>query len=392
MALDQELKRAFETRFGGTSRIFRAPGRVNLIGEHTDYNQGYVLPAAIGFDVAVAYGPSKTFEFKVHSIQEGDSAALDLSEALPQPRGDWTDYIRGVELQFRRLKYLVKGANLLVDGGVPIGGGLSSSAALEVAVAFALLDLMDARLAPDDIAKLCQRAENEFVGAHCGIMDQYSAVFGRAGHALLLDCRTLKIRYVPIPRNVSLVICNTMVRHAISSGKYNERRSECEECVRYFADRIDGVRALRDVTQGDLDEFGGGLPATLQRRARHVISENARVLLAAEALQKNDLSTVGRLMQASHVSLRDDYEVSCPELNIMVDLASKLPGLHGARMTGGGFGGCTINLVESDSVDVFKSLITKQYKQATNIDPEIYVTSASDGAGIANLSPQSQLE
>jgi galactokinase len=379
----QEIKAAFAKLFGGDSRVFRAPGRVNLIGEHTDYNGGFVLPAAIGFDVTVACAKNDRGEWQVHSLQERDTATLNLAGPNPQPQRDWTDYIRGVALQLQNDGYVIPSAYLLVDGRVPMSAGLSSSAAFEVAVAQGLLYLSGRSMDRVSIARLCQRAENEFVGARCGIMDQFSSVFGRAGHALLIDCRTLGIRYIPLPENVSLVICNTMVKHSISGGEYNNRRRECERCVRYFAELLTEVRALRDVTEEDLREHGCRLPEVLLRRSRHVITENARVLRAADALQRQDLETLGKLMHESHISLRDDYEVSCRELDAMVDLALNIPGTYGARMTGGGFGGCTINLVDTRAVHSFKSCIFSKYKEVTNIDSEIYVTWAADGAGIA---------
>ena len=382
MSSSETIRADFAKRFGREARVSRAPGRVNLIGEHTDYNEGYVLPAAIGLDVRVAYAKGETSALRVQSIQEASTSSLNLAAAHARPCHNWTDYIQGVEVQFQRMGYVPPGADLLVDGKVPMGGGLSSSAALEVAVAFALQDMGSFKLDQVQIAKLCQRAENEFVGARCGIMDQFSSVFGRGGHALLLDCRTLEVRYVAIPAHVSLVVCNTMVKHSLSGGEYNKRRNECEEGLRYFAKRIPDARALRDVTEGDMTKYGADLPDVLLRRCRHVVTENARVLRAADALETGDLEALGKLMHDSHVSLRDDYEVSCPELDIMVDIAINLPGIYGARMTGGGFGGCTINLVEKELVNEFQLQISKRYKESTNIDPEIHVTWAADGAAI----------
>lgn len=379
--MPSEIGQEFARVFGGEARLCRAPGRVNLIGEHTDYNEGFVLPAAIDFSTFIACSRNNAGELRVHSNQENETAAFRLNEEDPAPRSDWTDYIRGVQLQLQHRGVVIPGANLLVDGYVPIGAGLSSSAAIEVATAIALLDVAGRIVDNAEIAKLCQQAENEFVGARCGIMDQFASINGRAGHALLLDCRSLDCRYVPVPEKVALVICNTMVKHSIAGGEYNRRRAECEECVRYFAARRPGVHSLREVTEDDLRELGCGLSETLLRRATHVISENKRVLRAAEALANADLKQMGQLMYDSHASLRDDYEVSCSELDIMVQAASGVEGTYGARMTGGGFGGCTISLVDRAEVGEFKKRVATAYQDRTGIAPEIYVTSAADGAG-----------
>lgn len=378
-----ELTRDFVVRFGRAARVFQAPGRVNLIGEHTDYNDGYVMPAAIGFHTCVASATNGGDRLVVHSLQESDTATFPVSEPHPQPRRDWTDYVRGVQIQLQKQGYDIPGASLLIDGNVPIGAGLSSSAAIEVAVALALLDVVGGSMDRAAIARLCQRAENEFVGARCGIMDQFSSVHGRADHALLVDCRSLELRYVTLPNSVSLVICNSMVKHSHGAGEYNIRRAECERCVHHFQAWRPEISALRDVTEEDLRQHGDALPDVLLRRCRHVVSENGRVLHAAEALESGDLESVGKLMSESHISLRDDYEVSCPELDTLVKLASKYPGTHGARMTGGGFGGCTVNLVERNAVEEFRAGILRDYEAATGIKAEVYVTAAVDGAGPA---------
>jgi galactokinase len=252
---------------------------------------------------------------------------------------------------------------------------------LEVATALALLDLGGGTLDRVTLAKLCQRAENEFVGAPCGIMDQFASANGRAGHAILLDCRSLEATYVPIHESIALVICNTMVKHSIGAGEYGKRRAQCEECVRFFKQIQPEVRSLRDVSANDVQRHGTGLPNVLFRRAKHVITENARVLAAAESLKSNDFRKVGQLMYESHASLRDDYEVSCPELDLMVDIARSLPGVYGSRMTGGGFGGCTISLVEKSAADDFCKRIKREYEIATKVRHDVYVTTAADGAG-----------
>jgi galactokinase len=338
------------------------------------------MPAAIGFDTWIAAGPSQTGEFVVYSAQQPQTVKFSADEMNPQPRHDWTDYVRGVKVQLEHEGIRCPGVNLLVDGHVPIGAGLSSSAAIEVATAVALLHFAGADLDSTSIARLCQRAENEFVGARCGIMDQFTALHGQCGHALLLDCRSLEPRPLPLPVDLKLVICNTMVKHSLAAGEYNARRAECEACVRELSRLNPGISALRDVSEADLRNAGGRLPEPLARRARHVVSENARVLRAAEALESGNMPEFGELMYQSHISLRDDYEVSCRELDLMVELARGLPGIIGARMTGGGFGGCTINLVKHDAVNEFVARVSRAYEQQTNIAPEVYVTEASDGA------------
>jgi galactokinase len=377
----ENLPAEFHKRFGGECNIFRAPGRVNLIGEHTDYNDGYVMPAAIGFDTFVACAETDSGKLVVHSLQHPESASFAVREAEPHPFHNWTDYVRGVLIQLEHEGCVLRGANLLIDGHVPIGSGLSSSAALEVATALALLNASNHRMDNTQIAKLCQRAENEFVGSRCGIMDQFASLNGRTGQAMQLDCRSLDVRFIQLPENVSLVICNTMVKHSIAAGEYNARRAQCEAGVRYFAQFREGIGALRDVTEADLQRHGGGLSDVLLRRCKHIVTEDARVLQAAEALESGDLEGVGQLMYASHRSLKSDFEVSCPELNILVELASKISGTYGARMTGGGFGGCTINLVERSEACGFSERMAKDYQDATQIRPEIYVTGAANGAG-----------
>jgi len=382
MALTR-IRNEFERRFGGECHIFRAPGRVNLIGEHTDYNDGYVMPAAIEFDTYVACAETDNGKLSVQSLQKPERIGFPLSEARPQPSGSWTDYVLGVLIQLSREGYSFRGANLLIDGRVPIGAGLSSSAALEVATALALLSFSPPGIDRMAIAKLCQRAENEFVGSHCGIMDQFASLNGCPENALLLDCRLLAFHLIPLPADVSLVICNTMVKHSLASGEYNARREECEAGVRHFAQHRAEIAALRDVTEDDLQKHGCGLADVLIRRCRHVITENGRVLAAGRALESGDLRELGRLMYESHYSLKDDFEVSCVELNTMVELARKIPGTYGARMTGGGFGGCTINLVRRERAQQFSEQIGQSYYEVTHLRPEIYITKAAQGAGPA---------
>jgi galactokinase len=378
-----DLRQSFSRQFPAHKappRIFRAPGRTNLIGEHTDYNDGFVLPAAIDRATWIAIAPREDRILNIHSEHFNETIKFNLDESAPAPRHHWSDYVRGVAVLLQKSGIPVQGADILIRSDVPLGAGLSSSASLEVATAFALIAQANRELSKLEIAQLCQRAENEFVGAHVGIMDQFVSCFGQSNHAIFLDCRSLAQEAVPLPTNIRLIMCNTMVKHEIASGAYNERRKNCEEAVAILKKVIPNIRALRDVTPDLLQQHSNLLPDLLSRRARHVVTENARVLAAREALINNDLESLGALMQKSHASLRDDYEVSCNELDVMANLANNFPGCVGARMTGGGFGGCTINLVRTTQVEQFAIHIREGYQGATGIAPEIYSCAASDGA------------
>ncbi|OLB37134.1 MAG: galactokinase [Acidobacteria bacterium 13_2_20CM_57_17] len=370
----------FKARFGTTASAYRAPGRLNLIGEHTDYNEGFVLPAAIDFYCWAAAAPRGDGKLVIHSENFNETIEARLDSLSPLPEKHWANYPLGVAWALRRAGKPISGANVYIAGEVPLGAGLSSSAAVEVSVAFALLRQSGDAENRAELAKLCQKAENEFVGARVGIMDQFISCFGRASHALLLDCRSLKHEFVRLPPNLQLVICNTMVRHELASGEYNTRRAECEEGVRILRIVLPEVRALRDVTLSQLEDHRQNLSRKVFARCRHVITENARVNSAVEAFRKGDTTTLGPLLQDSHRSLRDDYEVSCRELDLMVEVAAAQPGLIGARMTGGGFGGCTINLVESAAVSDFRRNVAAAYSSETGLTPEIYVSPAAEGA------------
>lgn len=361
-------------------RTFRAPGRVNLIGEHTDYNDGFVMPAAIDFSVFVRVWPREDRKLTIRSENFNDEIEFDLADPNPAPHSHWSDYAFGVAVMLERAGHRLRGAHLQIRGEVPVGSGLSSSAAVEVATACALTANSDLLLDKRELALICQKAENEFVGARVGIMDQFTSLFGQERRALLLDCRSLEFTLLPLPDTVKLVICNTMVKHALASSAYNERRAQCEAGVHHLAQFLPNVQALRDVTIEQLEQFGRDLPEVVYRRCRHVITENARVLAAAEALKQHDLPEFGELMAASHRSLRDDYEVSSTELDLMVELARHVEGVYGARMTGGGFGGCTVNLVDASQVEQFKQTVPKGYQQITGLKPEIYVCEPANGA------------
>ncbi|HZS08830.1 MAG TPA: galactokinase [Blastocatellia bacterium] len=375
-----ELKRKFSRLYGGEAKVYRAPGRVNLIGEHTDYNDGFVMPAAIGFSTWVAIAPRDDRRIAIHSENFSAGVEFDLDESGARAGHHWSDYVRGVAVKLEETGYHLRGANLFIRGEVPIGSGLSSSAAIEVATGLALADTAGLSVDRVTLAKICQRAENEFVGMRCGIMDQFVSCCGHAGHALMLDCRSLDYKLLPLSDEARLVICNTMVKHQLAGGEYNKRRAECEAGVRHLSQFIPGIAALRDVTIEQLEQHGRDLPEVVYRRCRHVVSENARVPAAATALERGDLAAFGQLMGESHRSLRDDYEVSCNELDLMVELAGEVEGVYGARMTGGGFGGCTINLVSAGSVAQFKRTVAERYRQKTGRKPEIYVCTAAEGA------------
>jgi galactokinase len=375
-----EVRDKFRKLFGNAPVVYRAPGRVNLIGEHTDYNDGFVLPACIGFSCWVAIGPRNDDKLVIYSDNFNETIESSIDESQLRPSRKWSDYPLGVAWALQKAGYRLRGANLYVRGNIPLGAGLSSSAALEVSVAYSLLGLLNQEIDRAQLALLCQRAENEFVGARCGIMDQFVCCHGRAGHALLLDCRSLEHQFVPIPQEAQLVICNTMVKHEIAAGEYNVRRAECEEGVRKLSAALPGIRALRDVTLRELEENRNLLTETIYKRCRHVVTENERVLKATSALRAGEIHVFGELMAKSHKSLRNDYVVSCPELDLMVDIATKQPGVYGARMTGGGFGGCTINLVSRPDVAEFKRRVASAYCSATSKRPDIYICDASQGA------------
>jgi len=377
-----EFSQHFGELFGTRPQIFRAPGRVNLIGEHTDYNDGFVMPAAVGFSTFVAIAARADRKLVIHSEQFSGSFEFELDHLPRQRTGNWCDYVLGVATVLHQQGHQFAGANVLIHGEVPIGAGLSSSAAIEVGSALALLSLGDARVPLPEIARLCRQAENNFVGARVGIMDQFVSCMGKAGHAILLDCRSLEPKFVPIPANLRLVVCNTMVKHDLATGAYNTRRAECEEGVKYFAKHNPEIHALRDLSPELLDQHAQAVPATIWKRCCHVVRENQRTVDAARALAHNDLARVRELMRESHRSLRDLYEVSCRELDIMVEAAEDLPGFFGGRMTGGGFGGCTVNLVGQESASEFAARVIERYQEATRITPQVYICAAENGAEV----------
>jgi galactokinase len=376
-----DLVTRFEKEFQATPEIFSAPGRVNLIGEHTDYNDGFVLPSAIGFYTHAAVSPRSDRKLVLRSTEFDEPFEFDLDNLPQRCLGSWCDYMVGVPWALQQAGVRCNGANLLVHGEVPIGAGLSSSAAIEVATALALLSLSQKKIPLNEVPRLCQRAENEFVGARVGIMDQFVSCLGKEDHALLLDCRSLDFELVPIPAEVKLVVCNTMVKHELSGGEYNQRRAQCEQGVKILSEFFPGIKALRDVSTDQLSAHAAALSQVIYNRCRHVVEENQRVKESARSFGAGDLSSVGKLMHDSHRSLRDLYEVSCRELDVMVASAEGLPGFYGGRMTGGGFGGCTVNLVAASHTETFRREVARRYERETSISPEIYVCSPANGAG-----------
>jgi galactokinase len=386
----RRLRETFDALYGRASELasapqfFRAPGRVNLIGEHTDYNEGFVLPMAIDYETVVAAAPREDARIRVFSVNENESYEFDLNAPSGGRRRIWLDYIEGVAQGLRARGFQIQGANLALVSNVPIGAGLSSSAALEVSVGFALVALSGVEIDTNtrkQIALAGQFAEHNYVGTKSGIMDQFIAALGEKNHALLIDCRTQDARPVPLKiDDCAIVVCNSHVKHDLAASEYNTRRAECEKGVEILRQFLPDIQALRDVNLEEFRRYEIHLPEIIRRRCRHVVSEDARTLRAVEDLRAGRLKEFGRLMYASHESLRDDYAVSCAELDLLVALASQTDGVLGARMTGGGFGGCTVNLVERARISEFERFVGEGYERAFALKPDFYVCSAAAGA------------
>jgi galactokinase len=375
------LHQSFSTYFNAKPKfITRAPGRVNLIGEHTDYNDGFVLPMAIDRTIWLALHPrtDKTVRILSLDLQAGSAFELD---SLTKGKG-WIEYAKGIAYELIKAGYELTGFDAVMAGNVPRGAGLSSSAAVELAAARAFAAVSSIEWDAAKMAKLAQKAENEWVGVNCGIMDQMASAVSKKGHALFLDCRSLEYQHVTLPRGISIVILDTSTRRGLVDSAYNERRSQCEEAARWF-----GVKALRDVS---VDEFeasireGGNrlLGETVLKRARHIVTENARVLEAVQAMKTGNIKRLGELLNASHKSLRDDFEVSNDALNIMVKCAREEDGCYGARMTGAGFGGCAVALVAQENVRGFETAVARAYRQRSGLEASVYVCEAGEGASL----------
>ncbi|NLG51983.1 MAG: galactokinase [Chloroflexi bacterium] len=354
--------------------LVAAPGRVNLIGEHTDYNDGFVLPVAIDRHVVVAASPRRDRFVRLYAADFDQASTFSLDDIEHDSGTRWSNYERGVAWALQEAGYRLPGMDIVLSSDVPIGSGLSSSAAIEVATAFAFQQAGNLSLDGVQRALLCQKAENEFVGMRCGIMDQYIISLGKRDHALLIDCRSLDYQLVPIPAGCALVVCDTNKRRGLVDSEYNTRRQECEEGARLL-----GVPALRDISVDAFRAREAELPPTIRMHCRHVVTENQRVLDAVAALRAGELAQFGDLMNASHISLRDDYQVSCAELDAMVEVAWEQQGVLGARMTGAGFGGCTVNLVLEQAAAHFQHQVAQGYTAITDLQPEIYVCKAEEG-------------
>ncbi|MFB0534930.1 MAG: galactokinase [Anaerolineae bacterium] len=384
-----DIKQGFEEIFGcQPATVVRAPGRVNLIGEHTDYNDGYVLPVAIDRSILMAAASRPDRQVVLYALDFDQRAEFSLDDIQHDAQHPWSNYQRGVAFFLRERGFELRGINAIITGDIPVGSGLSSSAAVEVAAAYTWQVLSGFSLSRVELALLCQRAENEFVGMKCGIMDQFISALGQRNHVLLIDCRTLEHEAVKLGAGegsssppATIVVCDTMKRRGLVDSEYNARRRECEEGVRLLQKRLPGIQALRDVSAAQFERYQEDLPEVVRRRCRHVVYENERVLQSVEALKKGDLSTFGRLMNESHVSLRDDYQVSCRELNVMVEAAWQVEGVYGSRLTGAGFGGCTVSLVAGEAVERFRAHVAAEYRTATGVEPQIYVCAVEDGVG-----------
>ncbi len=387
--LIERIERSFKERFGSLpEHIARAPGRVNLLGEHVDYNDGFVMPAAIERATYVAFSRSQTAESHVIAADFAEEVSF-TQESIPtktqtnhSPLPEWGLYPAGVMQMLLERGVAVQPIQAVFGSDVPRGAGLSSSASVETAFLTAWQSLAGWTMPRMERARVCQKAENQYVGVNCGIMDQFASVCGVENRLLLLDCRSLDWNTVPIPEHVVIVIADTSVRRRLTSGEYNQRRSECEQAVHLLARHLPGIRSLRDVPLDDFNRLAGELPPMIEKRARHVVEEIDRTIQARTALELGDIQQFGKLMNACHASLRDLYEVSSFELDQMVSIAQSLEGCLGARLTGAGFGGCTVNLVESDRMIPFADQLRARYRQATGLDPEIYLTRASDGANL----------
>jgi galactokinase len=382
MSRVSDLQQRFQAFAGRSGRVAFAPGRINLIGEHTDYSAGFVLPAslALGTWTVAAARDDRTIRVLSEGQHETETFPLDVAPSAAKKQ--WIDYVAGVAWALQQAGCKLRGADLLLASDVPMGSGLSSSAALEVSVAYALLTVADASLSPLEIARACQRAENEFVGARCGIMDQFAATHGEADRALMLDCADYSWKSASLPKTHCFVVANSMVRHSIAHGEYNVRRAESEELIDCMLRCMPRHKRLADLSTAEANELMREVPEKLGRRLRHIVSENRRVHEAFAALESGDVTLLGQLLNASHNSLRNDYEVSCRELDTLVEIANRVPGVVGARMIGGGFGGCTLTLVEAEHVETLRERLRLNYVQSTGKEPATYICEFGGAGGV----------
>jgi galactokinase len=372
----------FQHRFGYAPLLVRAPGRVNLIGEHTDYNGGFVLPAAVDKEMTFAVGLNGTEKIRLVAYDLGEVLELPNAAEISPSDTHWANYLLGVAAQFQLRGHAVPGFDCVFAGTVPMGAGMSSSAAVECGLAFALNELLKTNLEKMELARIAQLAEHTYAGVQCGIMDQFASLFGRDGQVVRLDCRSLDYQYFPFDTSAArIVLVNSGVKHSLASTEYNTRRRECERGVAVLQQRYPEVATLRDATMAQLEACHSELGGTVFRRCAYVVQENARVEAACQHLVAGDLAAFGREMNASHAGLRDDYEVSCVELDVLAEAALAAPGVFGSRMMGGGFGGCTINLVAPDKVDAFIESVSAAYEKRFGRRPETYQTTIVSGVG-----------
>lgn len=382
----QEIIDTFESRYQQQPVVVRSPGRVNLIGEHTDYNDGFVLPAAINKEIYFAVAPNGTNTFRAYAYDLQEEGEFDLSQ-VQRSEKSWANYLLGVIAQLQQAKYEVKGFDLVYGGNVPIGAGLSSSAAVECGLAYALNYIFGYNIPKFDLVKMAQMAEHEYAGVKCGIMDQFASMYGRQDHAVKLDCRSLDFDYYHLEMaDYRIVLCDTQVKHNLASSEYNTRRQECEAGVALLQKLYPNVKSLRDVTVPMLEQHQEEFNPVVYKRCIYVVEENNRVEEACQALEQGDMKTFGEKMYASHRGLQHNYEVSCPELDFLVDQAREMDSVLGARMMGGGFGGCTINLVKLDALETFIQRMEEAYQEQFGIALKTYVAEIVNGSSLVEPS------
>jgi galactokinase len=377
----ETVREKFAHLFKSEPVVVRSPGRVNIIGEHTDYNDGFVLPAAIDKSVSVAIDKRDDGEVHLYSEEFNESFITSISDI--QPVKGWPAYVLGVVDQLTKSRYSLQGFNMVLSGDVPIGAGLSSSAAVECATLFAINDLFGLSLSRTEMAGIAQKAEHEFAGVRCGIMDQFASLFGKKDFAIKLDCRSLEYEYIPLKlNNYKIVLFNTNVKHSLAASEYNTRRAQCEQGVEWIRVKYPNVRSLRDTTTDMLDKIVFEKDQAVYRKCRYVVEENLRLLAACEDLKNGDLYALGEKMFRTHKGLSQEYEVSCKELDFLVDAVSNDEAVIGARMMGGGFGGCTINLIREDAIERLSDTLSKHYKSATGLDLSVYIANTENGTHV----------
>ena len=377
---EEQALQIHQQQFGQRGHASAAPARVNLIGEHTDYTGGLVMPMAIGFHTIAVISPRHDGRAIFYSANYKEESSLEIASLERAPRGQWSDYPAGVLWAIQQENVAIDGFSMTLAGDVPLGAGLSSSASVEVATAMALQHHAGAKLPLEELATLCRRAENDYVGAKCGIMDQFVVAGAVAHRAMLLDCRSLTFDLLPLPEHIRVVICNSMVKHAVATGEYGDRRDEVEAGQAVLQRERPGVNLLRDATLEDLEACKKMMPASSFMRCRHIITENQRVTAARQALLQEDMKRFGALMIDAHKSMRDDFQASCAEIDMLVEIAMQQPECFGSRITGGGFGGCTVNIVRAEAAEQFVATLREQYAAKTGIDAQCFVTAPSDGA------------